>query len=249
MKIEKFKKRPNGLYTIYLDNLNSYDLYEEIILKYELLITKSIEEDELDKIIEDNKNYESYYEALKTLKRTIKTKEEIKKLLTEKKYSKESIDFTITTLEKQGYINDKSYSKSYVHNAIITTNKGPRKIEQELIKKGVIPLDYNEAIDEFTNFLEKEKIEKLISKKIKSNHNKSAKVLKQKLQLDLINNGFHQDIIKEVLNSTDIEENNDIAKKEYQKYYNKLSKKYSGKELEYKLKQKMYSLGFNIPNE
>ena len=249
MKIEKFKKRPNGLYTIYLDNFNSYDLYEEIILKYELLITKSIEEDELDKIIEDNKNYESYYEALKTLKRTIKTKEEIKKLLTEKKYSKESIDFTITTLEKQGYINDKSYSKSYVHNAIITTNKGPRKIEQELIKKGVEPNDYNEAIDEFTNFLEKEKIEKLISKKIKSNHNKSAKVLKQKLQLDLINNGFHQDIIKEVLNSTDIEENNDIVKKEYQKYYNKLSKKYSGKELEYKLKQKMYSLGFNIPNE
>ena len=179
----------------------------------------------------------------------IKTKEEIRKLLTEKKYSKESIDFTITTLEKQGYIDDKSYSKSYVHNAIITTNKGPKKIEQELIKKGVIPLDYNEAIDEFTNFLEKEKIEKLISKKIKSNHNKSAKVLKQKLQLDLINNGFHQDIIKEVLNSTDIEENNDIVKKEYQKYYNKLSKKYSGKELEYKLKQKMYSLGFNIPNE
>ena len=38
-------------------------------------------------------------------------------------------------------------------------------------------------------------------------------------------------------------------KKEYQKYYNKLSKKYKGKELEYKLKQKMYSLGFNINNE
>ena len=27
MKIEKFKKRPNGLYTIYLDNFNSYDFY------------------------------------------------------------------------------------------------------------------------------------------------------------------------------------------------------------------------------
>ena len=102
MRIEKFKKRPNGLYTIYLDNFNSYDFYEEIILKYELLITKTIEEDELNKIIEDNKNYESYYDALKTLKRTIKTKEEIRKKLTEKKYSKESIDFAITTLEKQG---------------------------------------------------------------------------------------------------------------------------------------------------
>lgn len=249
MKIEKFKKRPNGLYTIYLDNFNTYDFYEEIILKYELLITKTIEEDELNKIIEDNKKYESYYDALKTLKRTIKTKEEIRKQLTEKKYSKESIDFAITTLEKQGYINDKNYAKSYVHNAIITTNKGPKKIEEELVKKGVTNDNYSEALEEYTNDLEKEKIEKLISKKIKSNHNKSAKVLKQKLGLDLINNGFSKDIIKEVLNSTNIEENADILKKEYQKYYKKLSKKYSGKELEYKLKQKMYSLGFNTPNE
>lgn len=249
MKIEKFKKRPNGLYTIYLDNFNTYDFYEEIILKYELLITKTIEEDELNKIIEDNKKYESYYDALKTLKRTIKTKEEIRKQLTEKKYSKESIDFAITTLEKQGYINDKNYAKSYVHNAIITTNKGPKKIEEELVKKGVTNDNYSEALEEYTNDLEKEKIEKLISKKIKSNHNKSAKVLKQKLGLDLINNGFSKDIIKEVLNSTNIEENADILKKEYQKHYKKLSKKYSGKELEYKLKQKMYSLGFNTPNE
>ena len=249
MKIEKFKKRPNGLYTIYLDNFNTYDFYEEIILKYELLITKSIEEIKLNKIIDDNKNYESYYEALKTLKRTIKTKEEIIKLLKEKKYNKTSIEFAIKTLEKQGYLNDKNYAKSYVHNAIITSNKGPKKIEQELIKKGVTSLDYNEALEEFTNVLEKEKIEKLISKKIKSNHNKSAKILKQKIELDLINNGFSKDIIKEVLNSLNIEENDDIMKKEYQKYYNKLSKKYSGKELEYKLKQKMYSLGFNISNE
>ena len=249
MKIEKFKKRPNGLYTIYLDNFNTYDFYEEIILKYELLLTKTIEEDELTKIIEDNKNYESYYDALKTLKRVIKTKEEIRKLLTDKKYSKESIDFAITTLEKQGYINDKNYSKSYVHNSIITTNKGPKKIALELEKKGVEPSDYSEALEEYNTSLEKEKIEKLISKKIKANHNKSAKVLKQKLQVDLINNGFSKDIIKEVLNSLNIEENDDIMKKEYQKYYNKLSKKYKGKELEYKLKQKMYSLGFNINNE
>ncbi len=248
MKIEKFKKRPNGLYTIYLDNFNSYDIYEEIILKYELLITKTIKEEELNKIIKDNKNYESYYDALKTLKRTIKTKEEIRKLLTEKKYSKENISFAINTLEKQGYLNDKNYANSYVHNAIITTNKGPKKIALELDKKGVELHDYNEALNEFSKDLEKEKIEKLISKKIKSNHNKSSRALKQKIELDLINNGFSKDLIKEVLNNTLIEENNEIAKKEYQKYYNKLSKKYSGKELEYKLKQKMYSLGFTIPN-
>lgn len=249
MKIEKFKKRPNGLYTLYFDNFNTYDFYEEIILKYELLITKSIDENSLEQILRDNKNYECYYQALKLLKRTIKTKQEIIKYLKEKEFNKESIEMSIKKLEEQGYINDKNYAKSYVHNCIITTTKGPNKIVLELEKKGVTSNDYEEALEEYTFSLEKEKVEKLISKKIKSNHNKSAKILKQKLSLDLINNGFHQDIVKEVLNNTKIEENAEIVKKEYQKYYNKLSKKYSGKELEYKLKQKMYSLGFTIPKE
>lgn len=155
----------------------------------------------------------------------------------------------IKKLEEQGYINDKNYAKSYIHNSIITTYKGPKKIVSELEKKGLIDSDYIEALEEYSKDLEKEKLKKIIFKKIKTNHNKSAKVLKQKLLMDLINNGFHQDIIKEVLNNIDISENEEIAKKEYQKYYNKLSKKYSGKELEYKLKQKMYSLGFNIPKE
>lgn len=249
VKIEKFKKRSNGLYTIYLDNFNTYDFYEEIILKYELLITKNIEETELDEILKENKKYESYYQALKLLKKTIKTKNEVTNYLKDKGYSKEHIDMAIKKLEEQGYINDKNYAKSYIHNSIITTYKGPKKIVSELEKKGLIDSDYIEALEEYSKDLEKEKLKKIIFKKIKTNHNKSAKVLKQKLLMDLINNGFHQDIIKEVLNNIDISENEEITKKEYQKYYNKLSKKYSGKELEYKLKQKMYSLGFNITKE
>ena len=35
-----------------------------------------------------------------------------------------------------------------------------------------------------------------------------------------------------------------IYKKEYDKVYKRLSRKYSGSELEYKVKQKMYALGF-----
>ena len=178
----------------------------------------------------------------------MKTKQEVIKYLKEKDYTKENIDLSIKMLEKQGYINDKNYSKSYVHNSIITTTKGPKKIINELEKKGIKEEEYQEALEEYTESLEKEKIEKLISKKIKSNHNKSAKILKQKLLQDLTKNGYNQEIIKDVLNSISIKDNDEIARKEYQKYYNKLSKKYSGKELEYKLKQKMYSLGFKDYN-
>ncbi len=249
MKIERFKKRHNGLYTIYLDNFNSYDFYEEIILKYELLIRKVIEDEELDKIIKDNKNYESYYEALKVLKRALKTKEEIRNILVEKKYNKDSIDFAITILEKQGYLNDKTYADSYINSSIATTLKGPKKIALELTKKGITKEIIDDALSIYSEQIEKEKIEKVISKKIKTNHSKSAKILKQKLQSDLLNSGFEQNAIMSVLNTVNFVNDGEIAKKEYQKYYKKLSKKYTGKELDYKLKQKMYSLGFTDYND
>lgn len=249
MKIVKYKKRSNGLYTLYLDDCNTYDMYEEIILKYELLLKKNISNDELLKIQSDNKNYESYYEALKTLKKSLKTKKEIEEKLEKKEYNKTNIEFALKILEKQGYINDKSYAKSYVHNAIIISLKGPNKIILELENKGIAPDDYIDALKEYTNEIEIEKINKIVTKKINSNHNKSAKVLKQKISLDLINNGFTKELIKEVISNLKIEENKSIKEKEYQKYYNKLSKKYNGKELEFKLKQKMYSLGFSVDNE
>ena len=245
MKITKFRKKTKELYTISLDDNNTYDLYEEIILKYELLLVKNIDKENLDKILKDNKNYKSYYDALNILKKAIKTKKETENYLRRKEYSKDNIKFTIDILEKQGYLNDKNYAKSYVHNSILTTSKGPKKIAQELEKKGVEPSDYLLALKEYNSDIEKEKIEKLIIKKIKANHNKSSRKKKKKIQMDLINKGFYQNTIKDILNSIYIENNNEIERKEYQKYYNKLSKKYSGKELEYKLKQKMYSLGFN----
>ena len=61
--------------------------------------------------------------------------------------------------------------------------------------------------------------------------------------------GFNQSLVTSLLNSTTISEDETLKEKEYQKYYRKLSRKYQGKELEYKLKQKMYSLGFNINND
>ena len=39
-------------------------------------------------------------------------------------------------------------------------------------------------------------------------------------------------------------DDNDIYKQEYDKLYRKLSKKYEGKLLEYKIKEKLYQKGF-----
>ena len=47
----------------------------------------------------------------------------------------------------------------------------------------------------------------------------------------------------------EFDNNDDIAKKEYDKLYRKYSRKYSGKELEYKIKEKLYQKGLNYESE
>ena len=67
--------------------------------------------------------------------------------------------------------------------------------------------------------------------------------MKQKLLNDLINKGYYREDIISILNNINIDDEK-IKYLEYQKLYNKLSKKYSGSELSYKIKQKLYQKGF-----
>ena len=90
-----------------------------------------------------------------------------------------------------------------------------------------------------------EKANKLINKMIKSNSKYSSKQLKEKILYDLNNKGYDNSLILDLVNNIDIEEDNTILEKNYRLLYNKLSKKYNGKELELQLLTKLMSKGFD----
>ena len=69
-------------------------------------------------------------------------------------------------------------------------------------------------------------------------------VLKQKIVRDLINKGFYKEDINIIINEFEFNDNSLIREKEYQKQKNKLSKKYSGAELEYRIKMNLLKKGF-----
>ena len=60
--------------------------------------------------------------------------------------------------------------------------------------------------------------------------------------MDFINKGYSKEEILKILDNKDLT-NDDLYEKEYKKLYNKYSKKYSGDELEYFIKQKLYQKG------
>lgn len=243
MKIIKYKKTTKGRYKVLLDDDRTLLLYEDVILKHELLLKKELTEDEIFEAEKYNQECDVYYVALNSINSRFKSVLELRKYLEKKEYLSELIELAINKLLKQGYLNDRSFCKSYINNQIITTSKGPYKIRRELRDKGVSDDIIEDEIVIFDNELEIEKVTKLADRMFRTNKTRGGSVLRKKITTDLTNMGYSTDIIYKVLSNYDFTNDKDIVKKEYDKLYKRLSRKYSDKELEYKIKEGLYKKG------
>lgn len=237
--------KQKGLYELVMNNGKIYSFYEEIILKYELLLSKKIDDKLLPILLDENKKYECYYKALERLNKKAETKDGLVRYLFDKSYNDNKIEFAIDKLESQGYLNDSSYASSYVNNKVLTTFWGKRKIKKQLLQKGVSEDKCDNALKSYSKEIELEKIVKRINKKISSNHERSNKALKMSLESELVSEGFSRELINNALSEANFNDDSEIAKKIYGKLLVKLGRKYGGKELEYRVKQKMALLGFS----
>ncbi len=243
MKILKYKKTTKDRYKISLDDGRELLLYEDVILKFELLLKKEILSNDMLEIEMFNQECEVYQVALTSINNRFKSVYDTREFLLKKEYPGEMIDRTILKLESQGYLNDRLFAKSYINNQIVTTNKGPYKIKRELGEHRVDNSIIDEEIGVFDLETQLEKIKKVANRLYKSNRNKGGAILKKKIVSDLVNLGYDTSVISRVVEEFDFSNDEDIAKKEYEKLYKKLSRKYEGKELEYKIKEKLYQKG------
>lgn len=247
MRIIKYKKGSKGLYKVELDDGRVLSLYEDVILKFDLLLKKEIMDSDLDSINKYNLECDVYYVALNNIKSRFKSEFELRNILKKKEYPDEYIELAINKLIKQGYLNDRLFARSYINNQMLTTSRGPLRIQRDLLDKKI---DYNVVNEELSVFSEEEqmmKIKKIISKKIQSNHSRGGYVLKQKVVNDVKLLGYDSLVISRVISEFDFSSNDeDIAKKEYNKLYKRLSHRYSGDELERKIREKLYQKGLKL---
>ncbi len=244
MKIVKYKKNKNGMYQVFFDNDNNVDLHEEIILKYQLLIKKEASNEMLEEMLEENKKYIAYDLAIKYIAKKMRTKKEIVEYLKKYNIDTNTIDEVNKLLSNNGYLDDSIYCSAFINDRILLSNDGPFKIKDKLIELGIKEDIIDKALVVFDYDLQKERITKLINKEFKTNKNKSNITLKNKIINKLYLLGYSKEIVLEVLDNTKFKSDKEAYDLQYKKVYNKLSKKYSDKELEYRVKEKMYQLGF-----
>ena len=148
-------------------------------------------------------------------------------------------------LEQSKIIDDRIYTKAYIHDKITFKNYGTEKIKNELLKQNIAESIISEELKKIDQRETYEKLEKMIIKKINSNTKYSENMLKNKLQNYFISLGYKKEEIIEIIEKNMVN-NNQIIKKEYEKLYNKLKTKYNEEELKIKIKQKLYQKGFSI---
>lgn len=240
MQISKYKKLKNNIYEVTLENDEKIKLYEDVILKEELLLKKEIAD--INRITLINNEYEVYNQALKYLNHHVLSIKGMKEYLLKKKFTEKNIDETIDKLIKSGYLNDSYYAKCYILDHINLSNDGPYKIIKHLEECNITKDIYGEYLSKY-NDTWKDRIEKYINKNLKVNK-KSTYFFKSKMLINLINLGYDKEMINECLSKISIDNIDELKEIEKNKIRRKLERKYSGEELERKIKEKLYQKGF-----
>ena len=243
MKIIKYKKGKNNEYKILTDE-KEYNLYDDIIIRYELLLKKEISKKEWEKILKENNLQKAYYEGLKAINTKLRTAKEIGTILKKKDYTTKEIEYAINRLESEGYLNHKIYIESFIHDALTLKVIGEHKIYQDLIKLGFKEEEIKELLNKVDPKIYQEKIAKYVTKKLKANK-KSVNEFKQKITIDLIKKGFNKEDVIAYLDTIALKDNEEQIIKLINKLYNKYINKYDLYTTKMKIKEYLYRKGYN----
>lgn len=241
MKIEKIQKC-GSKYKITLDNGEVINTFDDVILNNNLLYDKSIDSDLLNKINTDTIYYESYNKAIKMIGRRLRSEFEIRQYLDKCMVLDSDRDKIIETLKRIGLIDDYRFARAYTNDKINLSLDGPYKISRNLEQFKVDGLIINEVISGIDQDIVLEHLNKIVNKKVSGGVKGSEYMFKNKLMNYLINLGYERSMINLVLNDISL----GVSTREMEKEYKRLAKKFSGDELLYKLRNKLFSKGYKL---
>jgi regulatory protein len=243
VRIDKIEKLPSGKYKLFFENGEKLITYDDVILKNNLLFHKEISDDVYQALMGDTSYYGIYNDCLKYIGKRIRSEKEIREYLMKKELKEDTILKIVSELKKNGFIHDGRFAKAFVSDKIYLSNMGPNRIRKELEELGVSDDIIESSMDEIKSEDVYEHLNKIILKKIKSNHKYSRSILKEKILSSCMDLGYEKSMIVSIFDSL-YQEDKDILYKESEKIRNKLSRKYSGDELNYQLVAKLYQKGF-----
>lgn len=243
MKIEHIKKKGKNKYEILLGNNERVDIYDTVMLKYQIILKKELSNELLDTIKVENKKAQVLEKTLQYMNRKRRNEKEIRNYL--KEFDVDNEEEIITYFKKQGFFDTDSYIGAYIHDRFMFSNDGPIKIKKELLEQGFEESKVNTEIEQIDAFEIKQKLSKLVMKKRNTNHKYSEGSWKQRVMYQMVQLGYHKWLVEEILDGILIDHES-ILENDARKLFQKYQKKRDPQELRLFLKQKLYQKQYPI---
>ncbi|GAA5417839.1 regulatory protein RecX [Paraliobacillus ryukyuensis] len=225
-----------------------FSVAEDTLIAEHLHKGMEIDQETMDALIKKDNLHKGYSLALHFLSHRMRSTKEMYDYLVKKELDDEQIRVIIARLVKEKWLDDRLFAEAFVRTKIETTSKGPLLIKKELMEKGVSAVEAEAGLRNYTFDKQVEKISKLIIKKQNQRSKASHKQQINKVKQSLLQKGFTQDAISDAFsnNSHDKDEENEWDAVVYQgeKILRKHQRKWTGFELEQKVKASLYQKGF-----
>lgn len=245
MHINSIKKQKNGFYKIVGEKTIS--LADEVIINYNILYKKELDDDLIAQLIEENYKYDILHKTIKYVSTKMRSKKEINKYLAKYELNENDKKFILNKLTNLNLINDNSYAAAYVYDRFNLYHDGPNKIKKDLLANRISEDIIDDELAKITNEDIYVKLSKMIIKKISHNTKYAKGEFKRKIEQEFVGLGYDLAMIDEIFDDNFISLNEaELIEKEYYKIYHKYVNKYDPKKLITVIKQKLYQKGFNV---
>lgn len=199
-KLEQQKKRTDRV-SVFLDGVFFCGVPESLIAKLDLFPGKSINENEIARLIHTKLVEEAKQKILRLLNRRMYTEQEIVEKLKAKGYDQDTIDPVVTELKAISMIDDLSFANAFVSDRLRLKPLGSFRIAYELRKKGVSQKIIDRVLSD-TKVAEhdEERALEIAQKRLQSLSSiVDSKVKKRRLYHFLLRRGFSYTVIHQVI--------------------------------------------------
>lgn len=206
MQISKIEPYDNKKFSkIYVDGEYILSLANEIVIKKNLTVGSSIDDEELISLNEAACVRRARERMLYSLDRRLHSEKELRDKL-RRDYPPKIIDKAIEELRKLRLIDDKKFAIAFCEHRKNVQKKGPYLISRELFAKGVSREIIDEAIGEIFEDSDSE-LESAKDALSKYAHNINDEKVKKRAFATLVRKGFSINVVKAAMREiTEIEE-------------------------------------------
>lgn len=245
-KIEVQKRRKNR-FNIYIDDQFVAGISERTLTKLMLVKGQVVTDDEIKNIKATEEHSQLIETSLSYLSSMPRTVHEVRTKLQTVTDSESAIDDVMTYLASLGYIDDASYAKHYLNDAIHLKQKSPKRVQYELHQKGISDRIIEDTLAGYAEADAVNNAHELAAKKYHQYLRRtSSHESMQKTYAFLAQKGFNGDVISQALEplkeqAIDEENERQNLRRDRDKYYRRYQKYQDGM---YRTKQQLMKKGY-----